>query len=367
MGEIRPFTEEFSSDAADLYLRSMRGQPGRHSEALRKYFGHIFLCNPWVAPDITPLVYLDKGKLVGFLCVIPRTMEFRGRLIRVAVTSQLMVDSAVHRGIPGLELLRHVLKGPQDMSYTDGAADVVGTIWTAAGGHIARLYCLNWSRVLRPLETGRGLLDRGGGSWRVLKGISGLATMPGDFVLSKLPLGLFRPPSSSCATRPVSARELLACIQEIGWREPLKPVYETTSFIWMMSEAAQAHTQGDLRMVTVQDPKGVICGWFAYWAKRGGAAYVLQIGVRRRDQFDLTLLALLRDAWDAGCAVVKGQAIPQFLTHLTRQHCLFRQPDACVLVHSRDSDLVNVVRTGEAAISRLDGECWLRFAAEDWT
>lgn len=367
MGEIRPFTEEFANDVAALYFRAMRGKPGLQSEALRKYFCHIFLENPWFAPDIAPLVYLDQGRLVGFLGVIPRTMEFRGRLIRVAVTSQLMVDPGQHRGIPGLELLRYFLRGPQEMSYTDGAADAVSALWTAAGGNIARLYCLNWSRLLRPLETARSLLDRAGGSWGSLKAISGLITKPGDFLLSKLPLGLFRPPASPYSVRVVSAQDLFGCIQEIGWREPLKPAYERRSFGWMMSEVAEAKALGELRMMTVQDPKGVRCGWFAYCAKPGGVAYVLQIGVRRRDQFDPTLLSLIRDAWNAGCSVIKGQAIPSFLTQLTRQHCLFRQPDSCVLIHSRDSDLLNIVRTGDAALSRLDGECWLQFSVEPWT
>ena len=367
MGEIRPFTEEFSSDAADLYLRAMRGQLGRQSEALRKYFDHIFLCNPWVTPDIPSLVYLEKGKLAGFLGVIPRTMEFRGRAIRVAVTSQLMVDRERRQGAAGIELLRHLFRGPQDMSYTDGASDEVSAFWTFAGAKIARLYSLNWTRTLRPLGTVRSVLERAGPSGRLLKGISGLVAAPGDYLLSKLPLRALQPPKSPYSAKPASSEEIFDFIRETGWRESLKPVYQQPAFTWLVSEAAKASVLGEFRMMIVHGPDGVRCGWYIYYAKRGGAAFVLQIGVRRRDQFDAVLLALFRDAWEAGCFAIRGQAIPQFLTNLTNQFCLFRYPGSCSVVHARDPDIVNAVGAGEAALTRLDGECWLRFAVEDWT
>jgi hypothetical protein len=183
--------------------------------------------------------------------------------------------------------------------------------------------------------------------------------------LSKLPFGALRLPTSTFASRALSAEELFDCIQDIGWRDSLKPAYELASFRWMMSEVARAHALGELRMMTVLDPQGVRCGWFAYCAKAGGTAHILQIGVRRRDQFDPTLRALFRDAWHAGCIVVKGQSIPQFLTNLTGQFCLFRHASSAALVHSRDPDLLNTVRAGEAALSFLDGESWLRFSSED--
>jgi hypothetical protein len=58
--------------------------------------------------------------------------------------------------------------------------------------------------------------------------------------------------------------------------------------------------------------------------------------------------------------------MPKYLVNLTNLRCLFRQPQTSVLVHSRDSDLLNVIHRGDAALSRLDGEAWLRFSGEDW-
>jgi len=366
MGEIRPFTEEFSGDVAVLYVRAMRGQTRPPRETLAKYFCQVLISNPWFSPDVPPLVYLEQGKLVGFLGVIPRSMEFRGRAIRVAVTTQLMVDRERHQGAAGLELLRHLFRGPQDVSYTDGAADEVSKFWTAAGGQIARLYSFHWTRALRPLGTARSVLDRAGHPGRFLRGTTGWIAAPVDYLLSKVPFRALQPPRSPYSAKRVSSEEIFDFIKETGWRESLKPVYQQPSFTWLLSEAAKAKTLGELRMMIVHGPDGVRCGWYMYYAKPGGAASVLQIGVRRRDQFDATLLALFRDAWEAGCSAVKGQAIPQFLTNLTNQFCLFRYPGSCTLVQARDPDVLHAVRAGEAALSRLDGECWLRFAVEDW-
>jgi hypothetical protein len=365
MGEIRVFTEEHVRDVADLNMRAMRGRKESASIGLQNCFRDIFLQNPWASADIPSLVYLDGGKLVGFLGVVPRTMEFRGRPIRAAITSQFMIDRDQHRGGAAMSMLRQLFRGPQELSFSDGAAEGAGTVWTAAGGRAASLYSLNWTRVLRPLETARGVMDRGGGAWPALKAATGAFTAPGDFLLSKLPLGVLRPPHSDYSSKPVSSQELLDCIQEIGWKDSLKPVYTQPSFDWLMKQAnSQAGAYGPLRMLTVHDAKGSRVAWYVHHAKPRGISYVLQIGFRRRDQFSNTLLALFRDAWDAGCSVVKGQMIPQFLTTLTEQHCVFRHPTASFLFHSTDPQLVSVVERGEAAITRLDGEWWMRFGTQ---
>lgn len=365
MGEIQSFREEHATGLAALYFKAMRGQPQPPGQRLPQYLCELLLSNPWASPDIPSLVYLEQGKIVGGLGVVPRQMEFRGNPMTVAVTTQFMVDPDYRRGAAAIQLLRHLFQGPQDMSWTDGAAEEVNGIWTALGGFTASLYAFNWIRILRPFGTARSGMDRVGKTGTWLKGVSGLVTTPADFLLSKLGLSMLQEPRSPFSSKLVSAEELLECIQEIGWHEPLKPVYSLPSFSWLMSEAAKA--LNNFRMLTVTNSEGARCGWFVYYAVRGGASYVLQIGVRRRDHFENTLLALFRDAWQQGSACVKGQSIPKYLSGLTRQNCFFRHPNAATLVHSKNPDITNTVRCGDAVLTRLDGECWLRFAGERWT
>jgi hypothetical protein len=189
---------------------------------------------------------------------------------------------------------------------------------------------------------------------------------PADALIARLPVSALGRPDSTYTCRQASAAEILDAIQEAGSREALKPVYELPSFVWLIAQAASVRSFGELRLLSVHSPDGARCGWCVYWVKAGHPAYVLQIGVRRREHVDGVLLALFHDAWEQGACAVKGQAIPSFLPNLTAQHCFFSYPRPAVLVQSSNAELLQAIHSGNAALSRLDGEWWMRFAVEDW-
>jgi hypothetical protein len=363
MGEVLSFTEEHAEGVARLYFRAVRGQDRAPGKSLPAYFTELHLHNPWASADMPALVYVEDGKVVGTLGVLPRTMEFRGRPIRIATMTLFMVDPTCRNG-PGIQLLGKFLKGPQEFSWTDGASGHVGTLWSALGGYADAPYAFNWFRILRPFGTLRMGLDRIGKAGQYLKPFSGLMTTPGDFLLSKAPVELLREPLSPCTAEQVNAEKLLGCIQTLGWRSTLKPLYTAETFPWLMREAGQDQW-GIFRTMIVSDSKGP-CGWFVYYALRGGPASILQLGVRRRDDFRNVMLALFRDAWHLGCVCVKGAAIPEHATTMTELGCMYRHPHDRVVFHSKNPEIANAVRMGEAAITRLDGILWLRISAERW-
>jgi len=365
MGEVRNFTEEHATGTARLYLRAVRGQDRPPGKGLVEYFGQLHLSNPWASPDMPTLVYLEKGKLVGVIGVVPRTLDLRGRPVTIATMSIYMVDPDYRNGPAAIQLLRGMLKGPQEMSWTDGASGSVHALWSALGGFRGSSYAFNWIRVLRPFGMARSGLDRIGRFGRAVKPVSGLLTVPADLLLSKLPLGPLREPVSPYRSKPVSSEELLECIRQLNWRETLKPHYTPETFPWLMREAAE-NQMGSLRTLTVSNENDERCGWLIYYAVPGGASFVLQIGVRENSDFKNVLLALFQDAWRQGSAAVKGASIPQFLTVLTEQFCFFRHPYDRVVVHSKNPEIVNAIRSGDAAITRLDGTSWMRFASERW-
>ena len=133
MGEIQVFTEEHAEGAARLYLRAVRGQDRPPGKELPEYFRQLHLTNPWASPEMPALVYLEKGKVIGTIGVVPRTMEFRGRPIVIATKSIYMVDPEYRNGPAAIQLLRRMLKGPQEFSWTDGASGHVGALWKAMG------------------------------------------------------------------------------------------------------------------------------------------------------------------------------------------------------------------------------------------
>jgi hypothetical protein len=365
MGEVQSFREEHAEDVARIYLRAGRGQDRDPGKDLTRYIAEIHLSNPWATPEIPSLVYLEKGKVAGALGLLPGVMEFKGKPVRMAIMTVYMVDREYRNGPAALQLMQRAMKGPQDFFWADGASSSVPLLWTALGGHTASLYAFNWIRVLRPLGTGRLGLERIGGPGPLLKPLAGLLTVPGDWLLSKVPHDLLREPASPYHSELVAADVLLNCIHELGWRESLKPLYPPDTFFWLMREAAKCKW-GSLRMKTVVNSEGALSGWFIYYSAPGGASLVLQIGVRRKEDFRNTMLALFRDAWQQGSVCIKGASMPAYLTDMTELHCFFRHPSSRALIHSRNADIADVVRRGEAAITRLEGGSWLRFSRETW-
>jgi hypothetical protein len=367
MEEIQTFSEEHVAETARLYLKSVRGQSRPAPPALEAAIRESFLGNPWVSSESPCFVYIENGKLVGFVGVVPRPMEFRDRTIRAATIALWMMDRELHHGIGGMKLLHRVLKGPQEFSYVDGASNEASSIYTALGARVSHTYSFYWMRVLRPFQTARTFLDRAGGIFPALKTVSGVVTAPADFLSSKLPMGMFKRPTSLYSSKLVSAAELLECIQEARPREALRPAYSMPSFEWLLAQAGTGPGHRGLRLKNVYGPDGERCGWFVYYSAPGRVASVLQIGCHRRPQFAEVLRALFADAWEQGACAIKGRALPPFLVPLTEQYCVFRQPYACVIGHSRDPEIMNAFQTADAALSGLDAGSWLRFSGEDWT
>jgi hypothetical protein len=365
MGEIRVFEEAHISEVATLQLKILRRQPRPAGNDLQQYLGDILLRNPWRSDDLPSLVYIHQSKIVGFLGVVPRPMVYRGRPLRIAVATQFMVDRDVYRGFAGLELLKRFFAGPQDVSYTDGATDAAHATWTAIGAHAARLFSLEWTRILRPMQYARGMLAFRKGKWSTLARVLAPAGRLTDAGLSMVPLRLLAVPVSEYSTEETGADGLLAVIQKIGWHDPLHPAYELESFRWLIQQTTDAHAHGTLRLGIVRHGNGDATGWYAYFAKRGGISVVMQLGAQAR-HFNPVFQALLRDAWHQGSAALRGQAIPRHLSDLTYQHCGMRYVGSGALVHTRDPELLGTILRGDAALSRLDGEWWMRFAVADW-
>jgi len=366
MGEIRAFRREDGPEVASLYLKIMRGRGGASSPTLADYLGHIFLDNPWHQESAGPLIYIEDSKIVGFLGVMNRPMKFNGREVRASVVSQLFFDRTLHHGMGAFALLRKLFSGPQDLSFTDGAAEASALLWEAAGGDAARLYSFNWIRTLRPLRTiqEHSIGRRRSGLWKLINGAVAGVSGPLDTIAQSLLQGAFKP-LTPYEIVPVDADTLLKTITEIGWREKLKPDYDPKSFQWLIQQAATAK-YGQLRLRITRDSDGKSSGWFVYYLKPGGACYVLQIGSRRSDQYRTVLRALFADAAAGGGSCVKGQSQPKKLVDLTEEHCIFRHPNSSVLIHSKDSELRAAIHRGDAMLTRLDGESWLRFSAEEW-
>jgi len=73
------------------------------------------------------------------------------------------------------------------------------------------------------------------------------------------------------------------------------------------------------------------------------------------------LQRLLADAWHHGATAVCGRVDPRYAQELSNRHSWFRREGTWTLVHSPHADIMAAIHRGDAFLTRLEGEWWLRF------
>lgn len=365
MSGPREFFKEDIPAVADLWLKVFQQREDSSPESLRTYFQEMFLDHPWNDAQLPSLVYEDKDRsIVAFLGVLPRLLSFQGRPIQAAITSQFMVDTARHHGNAAIELMKRFLAGPQQLSLTDGASEGARRIWEALRGEFATTYSCLWTRVLRPAQYSLELMK----SRKALKPLAGVARPFArvlDSVAVRLPLTPYPMPAATAAMEEASVGSLLRCVSELPARWALRPCYNWESLSWLLQKAGEAKSRGQLRKFIVRNGKGEMLGWYVYYAKPGGTSKVLQIGGREHGISDV-IDNLFNDAWRTGSVAVSGRLEPRFARQLSQKRCDFIFHDVAVLIHSRQNEILNEIQRGNAFLTRLDGEWWMRFQEELW-
>jgi hypothetical protein len=153
---------------------------------------------------------------------------------------------------------------------------------------------------------------------------------------------------------------MLAHLPEVVPGNGLQPVYDAHSLAWLLDQAARKTRHGALRMRAVFDGKRRLIGWYLHHVQAGGVSEVVQVAARE-GLFGPVLERLLADAWRHGAVAVRGRLDPRYVQELSDQHCWLRQEGPRTLVHSRHAEIMAAIQQGDAMLSRLEGEWWLRF------
>jgi GNAT acetyltransferase-like protein len=363
MSEVRVLREDDVPAAVELFERVYPQHRWRSRLACQDYFREILFANPWRDADLPSWAVEDGDRLCGLYAVLPRRMQLHGRALRVAVGCQFMVDAGSRRSLVSLQLARACLAGPQDLTLADGASDLTRRLWSSICGTASLLHSLHWTRPLRPACYALSLLERRAVLPRLLaRAAQALGAIP-DALAARLPANRMLREMPQPADEALGAEDMLAQLPAMLRGTALQPVYDAATLSWLLEQAGRKTRHGALRARLVR-AGGQVIGWYLYYLRPGAAAEVLQVAALER-RFERVLAHMLADAWRRGASAAHGRLDPRYAQELSARHCWFRWDNTWTLLHTRDPAIAAAIHAGDAHLSRLEGEWWLRFLDED--
>ena len=356
---IRALSHDDIPGVAALLMRISQDHRWRGQLDCEAYFRHVLFDSPWRDAEIPSWVARSGDEIVGFWAILPRPMELDGRRIRVAVACQAAIDPRHRKSLVVFQLAKACLSGPQDLTLADGANADSNRLWSVFNGTNSLLYGLHWIRLLRPARYVLSELDERA----ILPHAVAVAARPlgalVDMAAARLDSNLHDNHVADVAENDLDPVTMLSHLTQVMHDNELRPVYDQDSLRWLLEEAASKSSLGTLRSRAVRS-EGRLKGWYLYYLRPGATSEVLQIAACR-GAFGDVLACLFADAMRGGAAALRGRVDPRHISELSDRHCWMRRWECFVLVHSRRPDVLDAIQRGRAALSRLEGEWWLRF------
>lgn len=351
MSGIRPLERADVPALAALFERVLR--TGSTADGLERLFARILFDDPWADPALRSLGWFDdQGSLAGFHSQCARRFRLDGEPVRVAVPIHFIVAPEARGRAVGAMLGAQLLRGEQDLSYTDGANEPTERLWQALKGRRLQLESLEWTRVLRPAAYWNARIA-GRRSQRLATAL-GRAARPVDALGRASRRGHRGGPRTT--DEPLTPEAIVEHATEIcGWAR-LRPDYDVGFARWLFAalELTPSFGAPALRLVRRD---GVAIGWHVSLVEPGGAAEVLQLAARPGEApavFD----ALVAHAYARGAVAVRGRLEAPLVDAITRERCILRRGNP-VLLRTRSEEPLDAVLRGEAMLTRLDANWWM--------
>lgn len=360
MSPVRPLREADLEQLIELHelVWPARGDP---RSGLEQYLRRLLVESPFAHPDFPSLVFEREGRVLAFVGSLWRPMLFRDEPLDMVVTHTLMAHPERRSASAGVELLRRVFGGRQQLSIAQGN-DLSAKLWTAVGGESSPLLGLHWIRVLRPFGYLETWLKRGGRP--VLGHLMAPVRALLDPVLTRagaFPLSHERPVGVTAAE--ASPRELLAVSSRSHAGRALVPGYDVETFSWILEALRYRRSRGELRALVLSEGSAEPFGWLLYHESPGSVAQVVSVGAVP-EKVGPVLEHLFWDAHERGAHALAGLADPRSLREYSARHCYFGNDASWFLIHAKGPVLRAALHRGDCLISRMEGEWWIGFEPE---
>lgn len=347
MEDVRPFERKDLAAVTALIGARLPGWRWGESMLVDTLFEH-----PWADPDLPSLVALDeREQVIGFFGAQVRRMRLDGRPLRGVCCSHLVVAADRPVGLAGTLLVRKMLSGAQDLSWTDSATDDVVRMWNVFGGYLDYTRACDWMLVLRP---GRWLGELGASFARrrgLKRALVPVDALPFQAAGRRLARAAFPTPSPGVRGEQSTVAELVDEMPSMTKRVRLYVDYDRPQLERLFAQIGAAIGPVAHRVVR---RSGSSIGWYAYVAQPGGVIRVLHILAPEAD-LDAVVGELVGHAREAGGVVLTGRAEPHLRKPLMSHSAVLgysRQP----LIHTRYPEVRDVLATSSSRLTSLDGE-----------
>ncbi len=306
----------------------------------------------WTADELPSLVAVDAdGTILGFIGAQVRRMRLDDRILQGVCCSHLVVVDDRRAGPAGALLLRRMLSGKQDLTWTDTATDGVAHMWRTFGGHLDNTRSFDWMLVLRPVRWAREVLTK-----RVRRRVPVRELAPARAV----PLHALGPrlaphslPSLPADVRgeDTTAASIVESFDDLTHDLRLYVDYDEPSLDQLFALIASAAEPPVRRLVRRGE---AAIGWYAYLPRPGGASRVLHL-CGRDSEMESVFGELVHDARERGSAILAGRCEPHLRTPLSVRSAVLGFA-RCPLIHSRELEVSALLATDASLLTALDGE-----------
>jgi hypothetical protein len=318
------------------------------------FLASTILADPWADAALPSLVATDSdGAVVGFVACQPRHFWLGQEPARGLCISHLVVAPSARTTAVGPRLLKQALAGPQDLTFSDSATELVARLWRVLGGDVDSARRYDWMLVLDAPRWVASIVRTGLRDRRVRREHLPVAGVPLQAAGRRLVGRAFPRSPSAVVLHPTDAIGFVAGAEVAGQALQLRPRYDAAYLDAVFSRLVLDGGEVICALVCV----GTRVAGAVVYVVRDAVARVLAVLTAPADAVAV-LGALVDDAHDRGAAVLTGRSDPVLADSLAERMAVFgsaRRP----VVHTRSPAVRKALLQGAAALTRLDAEWWV--------
>jgi len=346
MAAIRPIEHQDLPAVSDLVRLNL---PGWSRDPA--FLARTLLDHPWTPEQSPSLVAVDgDGEVIGSIGAQRRRLRFGDRELAGTVVSHFVVDPERRGGAAGALMIRKLLSGPQDLTFTDSGTEAVVRIWRTFGGHLDHSRTFDWLLAFRPGRwlrqvAARAVRARGAPPRSVLP----VAGIPFHAAGRRLVAQAFPDPPPGVGGEDAGVEDVAAQLEELTAGTRLRVDYDLSALGHAFEHIENASPAPVVRRIVRRGDAAL--GWYAYVA-RPALGRVICVAARPRE-VDAVVAELIADAGRRGVAALSGRFEPHLDEPLRRRFAIlgFGQ---LPIVHARDPELRATLASSRSLLTELD-------------